>query len=242
MVKGSLIFFPVFWVLIWLTSSLGFWTSGYLALLVQLLPAMALAQLPLVQDDEALPRIPMYLSSALLILGIGSLGLVIGRRQPGFPSMGLARAPLGQLLLWTGALTLTALLLLGGFFLIRRALGIREAPILTRLLPRTSREKAWFAVLSLSAGVGEEIAYRGFLIPILSAILGWAWGAALLASVVFGLLHAYQGWLGIFRTAILGMVLAGSFLLTGSLWPAILSHAFLDVLAGIVLGDTLLTE
>ena len=69
-----------------------------------------------------------------------------------------------------------------------------------------------------------------------------SWGAALLSSAVFGLLHAYQGWLGVFRTALLGFVLAASLILTGVLWPAILAHAILDVIAGIVLGESLVKE
>jgi len=72
--------------------------------------------------------------------------------------------------------------------------------------------------------------------------LGWNWGAALLSSAVFGLLHAYQGWLGVLRTAVLGMILAASFIVSGVLWPAILAHAILDMIAGLVLGETLVRE
>jgi membrane protease YdiL (CAAX protease family) len=59
---------------------------------------------------------------------------------------------------------------------------------------------------------------------------------------MFGLLHAYQGWLGMVRTAVLGMVFATSFLVTGTLWPVIIAHAALDVLGGLVLGETLMRE
>jgi len=76
----------------------------------------------------------------------------------------------------------------------------------------------------------------------LTLLLGWSWGAALLSSTLFGLLHAYQGWLGIVRTAALGFVLAASFIITGALWPAILAHAILDVMAGVFLGESLVKE
>jgi membrane protease YdiL (CAAX protease family) len=66
--------------------------------------------------------------------------------------------------------------------------------------------------------------------------------AAVLSSLVFGILHAYQGWLGIVRTALLGMILAASFVVSGSLWPAIIAHALLDVLVGLVFAETLMKE
>jgi membrane protease YdiL (CAAX protease family) len=40
----------------------------------------------------------------------------------------------------------------------------------------------------------------------------------------------------------MGAFLAGGFLASGSLWPPILAHTLIDVLAGIVLGERLLTE
>jgi membrane protease YdiL (CAAX protease family) len=99
-----------------------------------------------------------------------------------------------------------------------------------------------FVALSLAAGLGEEVAYRGFLIPTLTVVLGWSWGAALLSSAAFGILHAYQGWLGVIRTAALGLILAASLILSGALWPAILAHAILDIVVGVFLGEILVRE
>ena len=242
LVKGSLLFFPVLTGLFWLGTPLGFWGAMCLALLLELLPVLALAQLPLADEEVPLPRIPVYVSSAVVILGIGGIGLLVGWSEFGLGSMGLEPAPWMSVARWTGVLTFSALALLWAFFLFRKAAGISESPLLVQLLPKTRGEKVVFVFLSFSAGVGEELAYRGFLVPALSLVLGWSWGAALLSSAVFGLLHAYQGWLGVIRTTALGLVLAGSFILTGVLWPAIITHAILDVIAGIILGDTLVKE
>ena len=242
LVKGSLLFFPVLTVLFWLGTPLGFWGAAYLAFLLELLPALSVAQLPLLTDGGVLPRQDVYISSAAMILGIGCLGLMVGWSDPGAEAMGLHSDTWGSVAVWTAGLSLAAFLLLGGFLLLRRVAGIRESPLLIQLLPKTGREKSIFLFLSLAAGAGEEIAYRGYLIPTLTLLLGWNWGAALVSSAVFGLLHAYQGWLGIVRTALLGMILAGSFLLSGVLWPAILAHAILDMIAGLVLGETLVRE
>jgi membrane protease YdiL (CAAX protease family) len=119
---------------------------------------------------------------------------------------------------------------------------VRETPLLRQLLPRSAPEKVVFVFLSLAAGVGEEIAFRGFAIPALAMVTGSDWGSAVLASAAFGLLHGYQGWLGVARTGMMGFLLAAAFLLSGTLWPAIFAHAILDVVSGLVLGDTLLRE
>ena len=242
MIKGSLFFFPPLALLFWLGTPLGFWAALLLAFLLELLPALALAQLPLVEDEGPLPRVPVYVSSAAVILFIGWLALMVGRGEFGLEAMGLGAPEWGVVGSWTLGLSLAALLLLWLFVVIRRRLGIRESVLLVQILPKTGKEKGIFVLLSMAAGVGEELAYRGFLMPALTLLMGWSWGAALLSSAVFGLLHAYQGWLGIFRTAALGFVLAGSFIVAGTLWPAILAHAILDVVAGVFLGESLVKE
>lgn len=242
LLRGSFLFFPVFAVLFWIGTPLGFLGAGFLALTLELLPVLALAQLPLIEEETPLPKIPVYVSSAGVIFLVGWLGLMIGWGEFGLMGMGLLSFHIATTLAWTGGLILAAFILLAGFLVLRRFLGIQEAPFLAQLLPKTGREKVVFVFLSLSAGLGEELAYRGFLVPALVVVFGSAWGAALLSSLVFGVLHAYQGWLGMVRTALLGMVLAASFIVTGSLWPAIFAHAMLDVLVGVVFGEILMRE
>jgi membrane protease YdiL (CAAX protease family) len=240
LIKGAFLFFPLLAGFFWVGTPLGPLGAAYLALALELLPALSLAQLPLLDEDVSFPRIPVYLSSAGVILLMGWLGLMAGWGEFGLGAMGLLSFDPRTVLVWTVGLILAAFLLLGGFLIFRRYVGIQEAPFLEQLLPETRREKAVFVVLSLSAGLGEEVAYRGFLVPALTLVFGSVWGAALLSSLVFGILHAYQGWLGVVRTALLGMVLAAAFILTGTLWPAILAHALLDVLVGVVFGKTLM--
>lgn len=240
--RGATLFFPVLALLFWWVTPLSFMGSMYLALLLELLPALALAQLPLAYEEGPLPRIPVYLSSAIVILIVGALGLGIGKGEVGFGFMGLGPASWGTVWAWAMGLSLTILALMGVFLVARRAMGIRETPLLAQLLPKTRTEKVSFFFLSLAAGVGEEVAFRGFLVPALILVFGWPWMAVFVSSVAFGALHAYQGWLGMARTAVLGLVFAVAFLMTGTLWPAIIAHAVLDVLAGLVLGETLMRE
>jgi hypothetical protein len=242
LVKGSLLFFPVLTGLFWLGTSLGFWGSMCLAFLLELLPALAVAQLPIAYEEEPLPRLPVYLTSAAIILAVGGLAFVVGRGELGMEAMGLRSPGVGPLVVWTSVLVVASLALLFGFLFLRKRMGIRETPVLGQLLPDTPMEKVVFVLLSASAGVGEEMAYRGFLIPVLAMVMGSGWGAVLLSSAAFGLLHAYQGWLGIGRTSVIGVVYGTAFFLSGTLWPAVLAHAILDLVAGILVGDALVKD
>jgi membrane protease YdiL (CAAX protease family) len=104
---------------------------------------------------------------------------------------------------------------------------------LSFLTPHTERELRTFNVVSVTAGVCEEVVFRGFLIAYLIAWLGVPfWGAALLSSLVFGLGHMYQGPVGILRTGVAGGVMALLYGLTGSLWVPMLAHALMDLTAG----------
>ena len=74
----------------------------------------------------------------------------------------------------------------------------------------------------------EEYVYRGFALQVLIDWTGQPWGAATLTSVSFGLAHGYQRVNGILRSAGLGMILAAPILWTGSLFPAILAHFWIN--------------
>jgi membrane protease YdiL (CAAX protease family) len=240
--KLGLLFYPLLVGGLWIWTPLGFWGSAYLAFLMELLPVLGLAQLSMADDDEPLPRVSVYLSSGALILALGFLALVVGTGEVGKEAMGLGATAPGPTLAWAVLSTLGILLILIAFYFGRRVLGLKESRILERLLPETWGERLLFALLSFSAGVGEELAFRGFALPALALATGSLWGGAVLSSFAFGLLHGYQGWLGVARTALMGWVMAASFILSGSLWPAIIAHTALDLISGLVLGRALLNE
>lgn len=99
------------------------------------------------------------------------------------------------------------------------------------LMPRTPAEVRWFRALAVTAGVCEEVLYRGFLIAYLGALLG-LWPAVVAGAVSFALGHVYQGPANALM-AFIGALLAG-LLYVGCgtlLWPMIL-HAALDLQGG----------
>lgn len=98
-------------------------------------------------------------------------------------------------------------------------------------MPKTQKELYWFKWISFSAGVCEEIVYRGFLMWFVASYLGLL-PAVVLSSVAFGIAHSYQGIGNAAQTAIIGLWMAILFWLTGSLWVPMLAHFVFDVIGG----------
>jgi membrane protease YdiL (CAAX protease family) len=99
-------------------------------------------------------------------------------------------------------------------------------------LPKTHQEARWFLALSVTAGICEEVLYRGFLIRYLGrepGRLGMI-GGVLVALLAFGAAHLYQGVQGFLNSAIGGLLFAVVFLLTGNLVLPILFHIAADAL------------
>ena len=98
-------------------------------------------------------------------------------------------------------------------------------------LPQTRGELAWFSRLSITAGICEEVIYRGFLIWLLTPLWG-LWPAVLGSSLIFGLGHTYQGPKGVLKTTVVGLVVAALYVFSGSLLGPILLHAAMDLSSG----------
>ena len=94
------------------------------------------------------------------------------------------------------------------------------------ILPGSPEELRWFAMMSLGGGIAEELLCRGFLFYYLSLYIPGInkWELVLLTSLLFGLAHLYQGWKGILATGAAGVILAGLYVLTGSLFLPVLVH------------------
>lgn len=108
-----------------------------------------------------------------------------------------------------------------------------EAVSIDAMIPRTVLEYRWFLLVALSAGICEEILYRGYLISYLSEYVGKA-GALVLSSVLFGTAHAYQGLPGVWRTMMAGAIAAILFACSGTLWFSIILHVAVDIHGGTI--------
>ncbi len=92
-------------------------------------------------------------------------------------------------------------------------------------------ESNWseLALIALSAGVGEEMLFRGVLQASLMDWLGMGWGLTL-ASVLFGVLHPITI-LYVIIAGLLGLYLGGIWVYNGNLLTVMVTHAIYDLAA-----------
>jgi membrane protease YdiL (CAAX protease family) len=88
-------------------------------------------------------------------------------------------------------------------------------------------------VISIAAGLGEELLFRGLIQAGLAELVGEPWGVLvglLVASLLFGLCHCVTATYGVLATLV-GLYLGVLFLVSESLWPPIITHAVYDAMA-----------
>jgi membrane protease YdiL (CAAX protease family) len=206
------------------------------ALLVPL-PALLVLQGRLVAE---LPRDPeresLYLSSAISVWVLAAVAMLAARASDfSRGDLRLVSIPAPTLVIASALTILAGCAVMG----IGKMLRIRESPIVHFLLPRSGPEKIAFVGLSFSAGIAEELVFRSFLIAALFRALDSMPLAVALSVTVFAAAHAYQGLAGALRVAILGLILTAPFLITGSVYPSVIAHVALDLIAGLVLAEWL---
>jgi len=107
------------------------------------------------------------------------------------------------------------------------------------IIPRSKKEKQIFFGVSLTAGICEEIIWRGFLYyliltvfpnsPIVIVIVA--------ASILFGFGHIYQGFHGFVQATIIGALYGCLYWAAGSVIPGILLHFSSAFVTAFLLSD-----
>ncbi|ATP40803.1 hypothetical protein CSE16_12505 [Solibacillus sp. R5-41] len=99
--------------------------------------------------------------------------------------------------------------------------------------PITKKEKKVWNYVSFTAGVTEEIIYRGFLIFAFSYIFPnySVWLILILSSLLFGLAYTYQGLSDIVKTTIVGLLFSMLYIGLNSILPIIIFHFLIDLVA-----------
>ncbi len=169
---------------------------------------------------------------ALIAVCVG-LGLVSGLpgAQLGWTSadpaldvaLGLAMGVLIQV-----PLTLIATWAIRAEALARWRFRLYNPRVVLLILPRNRRQWLTVPLALVAAVVLEELLFRSLLVGGLSVMAPWPVLAAGFA-VVFGLVHWPQGVLGVLATAVAGFVLAGLFIVRGSLLPPLVAHYAVNV-------------
>lgn len=192
------------------------------------------------RTDPARARRGIWSAWMGMLWGLVAAGVALWlRTDRAWASLGL-HLPGGWRLWGSAGLVLAlAALYLSTFAQVTRATSARKSALRARfgdaaaILPHARHELPRFVALSLTAGVCEEFVFRGYLIWVLQPVLG-LWGAAAVSCAAFAAAHAYQGTEGILKTGLMGALLTLVVLASGSLLPAIVLHALVDVGSGSV--------
>jgi membrane protease YdiL (CAAX protease family) len=141
-----------------------------------------------------------------------------------------------------GFLVVSLLLL----FVLRIALGLIDIhnmaksqeetmKVLGPLAPHSYLEAAFFVCLSISAGLFEEIIFRGYLQRQFHALANSAVVGIIASGIIFGLAHGYQGARNMVVIAVFGVFFGILAYLRKSLRPGMIAHGLQDSATGIAL-------
>lgn len=103
-----------------------------------------------------------------------------------------------------------------------------QLPELQGFVPTTPNEVNTFRALAVTAGICEELVYRGFLLWYLGTYMPLALAVPLM-MVAFGAGHLYQGVKPAAQIAAIAGIAALFYMLSGSLWIPIVLHTLVDL-------------
>ena len=187
-------------------------------------------------------KISVYLSNSIS-LWIGAIIIVVLWLVQGrtFEQIGLSLNKISAGMLSVGLISFFILAYLSDLLIKFKIQSEREKLIDKwqkdiPFLPSKKIELKYFYLLALSAGVCEEIIFRGFLINYFVGLFGNETSglilAVLLPGLIFALSHIYQGWNAVFKIILMAVIFGALFILMKSLWPLIILHTLVDVFSG----------
>jgi membrane protease YdiL (CAAX protease family) len=103
------------------------------------------------------------------------------------------------------------------------------------IAPQTYLEAGLFVLLSVCAGLFEEIIFRGYFQRQFHALSRSASIGIIISGIIFGLAHGYQGRRMMIVIAVFGMFFGILAYVRKSLRPGMMAHAIQDSYSGIVL-------
>ena len=122
----------------------------------------------------------------------------------------------------------------GAYFLWLTWFGTGHTVSVSRLMPQGVTESTFWVLLSISAGISEELVFRGYFQRQFLAWTGRVSVAVLLQVMVFGLAHGYQGVQSCLAIVVYGTLFTLLAIYRKSLRPGILAHAWTDIAGGLL--------
>ncbi len=206
--------------------------SIYFVLIIGvLLPVLCIRSYFRLKAGARFPPKSALHKQTLIILGLALLLAFFTWRSIGIGQYVFPRPAIGWKNIAAGLVTL--LVFLAIMLPYWNANSISKRDKIYRRVPSSSAELPMWFVISLSAGVVEEIVYRGVLLQILWYWLGNWWIAVLLCSLAFALGHSIQGLKSVLIIFVMAIVFHGLVRYTGSLYIAMAVHALYDAIAGV---------
>jgi uncharacterized protein len=159
---------------------------------------------------------------------------LMGERRPGLRAwlldLGIA------LVYWVVAIVLLALLgnvlmKISGSHIDPQKIG----DVTQKLAPITGGEMMLFLVLSVSAGICEELVFRGYLQQQFARMGRQLWAGIALSALVFGAAHGYEGVAGMLLISAYGAMFGVLVLLRRGLRTGMIAHAWHDSISGLAL-------
>ncbi|MDR3754104.1 MAG: CPBP family intramembrane metalloprotease [Terracidiphilus sp.] len=139
---------------------------------------------------------------------------------------------------WRDVLTDLAILLPfwavweGAAYCVHLLLGSGSAKSVDSLLPKSIVEVLVWIATCITAGICEEMAFRGYLQRQIHALTGNIAWAVVLQALVFGIAHGYQGWRNVVVISVLGVLYGALAAWRKNLRVNIISHAGSDIWEG----------
>jgi membrane protease YdiL (CAAX protease family) len=115
---------------------------------------------------------------------------------------------------------------------VHRMLGRSSAKSVASLLPQSLLEILVWIALSITAGICEELVFRGYLQRQLHALSGSVVVAVLVQALVFGAGHGYQGWKQVVVISVLGVLYGSLAAWRGNVRVNVIAHAASDIWEG----------
>jgi membrane protease YdiL (CAAX protease family) len=111
-------------------------------------------------------------------------------------------------------------------------LGPSSAKSVDSLLPQSLLEILIWIATSITAGICEEMAFRGYLQRQFHTLSGNVGLAVLGQGLVFGLFHAYQGWKNVIVISVFGVLFGALAAWRRNLRANMIVHGWADIWSG----------
>ena len=102
-------------------------------------------------------------------------------------------------------------------------------------LPDSYRQLPAYIFMCVTAGICEEIIFRGFLITYTKTFFETDLPAILIPAAVFAVAHYYQRTSAVIKIFLLSVIFGFIFLRSGSLWIVMFLHFAIDLAGGLII-------